>query len=182
MKKPEIETILNDLQAKLDVLSKIEIPFNPDIETVLSIKQEVTKIREDFLNCFDNVIEGMDEFENDQVDAIFNEYERFKSWTEFFYTQLNCYVLDENAKCLERLETKDKESVKILPQIITFSSLFVSAIGLIVSNIAILDSFSLKNILVTNLTFVFAVGLAFYIFGLLWSNIIDEKYRKRLST
>ena len=170
-----VEIILKIINDQFTALESIKIPRDANFDEILLIKTNIETIRDDTLNYFSKILEDEDKLDKELVDKIYNKYEIFEKQLNYLYIELNFVFLQIGVKLKKEVET---ESKKILPQIISFASLFVGVVGLIISNIIILNSFTIKNILVTDITFIFAITLIFYFFCLLWSNFINEKYRK----
>lgn len=173
--KKLLEAYVKLIEKQIAALEEIKIPRDADFDEILLIKTNIGKIRDDTLNIIFEVFENKDKFDEQEFNIIYSKYEAFEKLLNYLYFELNFIFLDTGVKLKKDVEN---ESKKILPQIISFSSLFIAVVGLIISNIIIFDVNSIKNILITNLTFIFAISLIFYFFCLLWSGLIEEKNRK----
>lgn len=183
MKNKELfESIIADIQSQIDKLSRIEIRRDDDYEIIVEINKEVDKIHEYVITRFAEIINREKEFTEKQMSIAYKAYDSYEKQSNAVRNYLNSNFINSGIKLKKDVEENIKESKRILPQVISFSSLFVAVIGLIVANISTMnkneESFSIKNLLMINLTFVFAIAIIFYLFCLLWLSLIEEKNRK----
>lgn len=180
--KESFESIIADIQSQIDKLSRIEIRRDDDYEIIVEINKEVDKIHEYVITRFAEIINREKEFTEKQMSIAYKTYDSYEKQSNAVRNYLNSNFINSGIKLKKDVEENIKESKRILPQVISFSSLFVAVIGLIVANISTMnkneESFSIKNLLMINLTFVFAIALIFYLFCLLWLSLIEEKNRK----
>lgn len=168
---------LKIIENQISLLEQFKVPPDADFEQIVALKNNLEEIKEYTLNYITEVLKDEDKLGKKKTAIIYAKYDMFEKQLNHLVYELNFNFLDIGIKLKKQVET---ESKNIAPQIISFSSLFIAVVGLIISNIILLDAYTLKNILVTDLTFVFAITLIFYYICLLWSNLIDEKNRKKV--
>lgn len=150
----------------ISTVNKIKFKLDNEIKTLNfeelndNQKEEITSKLDDFRNSYEDLIA-------DGLRNIVSKEEKFFNSFSEFANQIE-----------EKVDKVEKDSKSILPQIITFSSLFVAVISLVVTNISIIPDFTLKSLLLINLSFILAIATIFFVFYLLWSNSLFKDHNK----
>lgn len=174
----ELENYLNK---KIDELSSFKIPS--DFRGAYNSKKQLEKIQQDI----DNKTGFIDKTKIN--DKLYNLYSRLTILINALLNDVNKVIIMHLSNFYIKMTKKQKqnekniikiqhETKKILPQIITFSSLFIAVIGLIIANVNIISNFSLKSLLLINLSFILAISIIFFLFCLLWSDYLIKQDRK----
>ncbi len=190
-----VENLKKKSKSFVKKINDISIPKDIDIEKASAIYDQVSSLTKEGLTFYSKYMKNV-EFSNDERSDFSNDYLQFYAVSSFLNGQLasvlaRFYLSYKNEfSALQKSLTDwqkeedtsfrmlEQDTRKLLPQIISFCSLFVAVIGLIVANLSILNDYSLKSTLLVNLTFLLAIFLIFGMFGLLWPDSILKKQGK----
>lgn len=197
MKEKDFKALRQKSKSLLNDLYEIEIPDGTDLEKASAIFRKVMSLMSEAINFYSDNIAN-ENLNHEQKLAIANDYAEFNSAAAFTNSCLVGVSLEtsrrseENYSVLKKgwtdwkeeetanFKSLEQETRKILPEIITFCSLFVAVIGLIVANLSASNDYSLKNTLIINLTFLLSICIIFGIFALILPESI-LKSRRRLT-
>ena len=175
--------LIEYLNKKIKELTNFKIPKS--FEDAFKSKKELQEIQKDIANKT-YFINKEDSLKNANI---YNLYSRLTVLVNALLNEANEIIIEHLSNFYieminkqkeneENISDIQKETKKILPQIITFSSLFVAVISLVVTNISIFPDFTLKSLLLINLSFILAITIIFFLFILLWSDSLFRKHNK----
>lgn len=188
----DFENLKNKSKSFVQRINKISIPEDINIEKASAIYDQVSSLTREGVQFYSEYMNS-EVLSNEQRSDFASDYLQFYAVSSFLngelasvlarfylsykneFSDLQKNLTDWQKKEDASFRTLEQDTRKLLPQIISFCSLFVAVIGLIVSNLSILKDYSLKNTLLINLTFLLAICVIFGMFGLIWPDLILKK-------